>query len=173
MMWLNDYMGPGTGVATYSKAVIAFNALGAIVGDSAVGRAFAEYARAWKYKHPTPYDFFFSMNKSLGKNLDWFWHEWFFTTYTFDQAIQSVSTSGDTAVVAIRDKGDLAMPVVLKVETTDGGVSILTYPVEIWFPGQRTVMMKMPLHGKDLKSLTLDPENRFQDLDRSDNVKTF
>ena len=69
MMWLNDYMGPGTGVATYSKAEIALNALGAIVGDSAVGRAFAESAKAWKYKHPTPYDFFFSMNKSLGKNL--------------------------------------------------------------------------------------------------------
>ena len=95
MMWLADWAGPGSGIQAYSKAGVALNALGGIVGDSAVARAFAEYARAWKFKHPTPYDFFFSMNHSLGRNLDWFWYEWFFTTNTFDQAIQSVTVAGD------------------------------------------------------------------------------
>ena len=64
MMWPTDYAGPYAGTATYSKVSLAFNALGAVVGDSAVQRAFAEYARKWKFKHPTPWDFFMSMNHS-------------------------------------------------------------------------------------------------------------
>ena len=172
MMWISDYAGAGTGVQVYSKAEIALNALGGIVGDSAVGRAFAEYAKGWKYKHPSPYDFFFSMNKSLGKNLDWFWYEWFFTTYTTDQAIESVviSTKGDGVTVTIRDKGDMAMPIILNFEMTDGQSTLLKVPGEVWFSGKRTYVARIPLMGKTLKSVTLDPENRFQDLDTSNNV---
>ncbi len=169
MMWPADYAGPYYGTQTYSKAPLALYALGGIVGDSAVTRAFAEYAKAWKYKHPTPYDFFFSMNKSLGRNLDWFWYEWFFTTYTFDQGIRSVTTSGDEATVTIHDDGDMVAPIVLKIETTEGNPTLLTYSVEVWFPGSRTIGLKIPLRGNQLKSIKIDPDNRFQDLDKSDN----
>jgi len=170
MMWLADYAGPGSGVQAYSKAEIALNALGGVVGDSAVRRAFAEYARAWRYKHPTPYDFFFSMNHSLKRNLDWFWYEWFFTTYTFDQGIQSVTTAGDEATITIRDKGDLVMPVIARFELSDGSKGTLMLGPERWFPGTRTLTDEIPLRGKTIKSVTLDPDNRFQDLDRSDNT---
>ncbi len=174
MMWNSNFAGPGTGVQVYSKAEISLNALGAIVGDSAVGRAFAEYAKAWKYKHPTPYDFFFSMNKSLGRNLDWFWYEWYFTTYTTDQSIESVTITplekGDGVTVTIRDKGDMAMPVILNLEMTDGTSTLLKVPADVWFRGSRTYVARLPLLGKTLKSIKLDPENRFQDLDTSNNV---
>jgi hypothetical protein len=170
MMWLSDYAGPGYGVQAYSKPEVALNALGGVVGDSAVGRAMSQYAREWKYKHPAPWDFFFSMNRSLGKNLDWFWHGWFFTTSTFDQALQSVTTAGDEAVLTVRDKGDLAMPVIAGLEFRDDRKVVVTYPADVWFSGARTVTMRVPLRGGTLKSVTLDPENRFQDLDRRDNV---
>ena len=170
MMWLADYAGPGYGVQTYSKAEIAFNALGGVVSDSAVGRAFSEYAKAWKYRHPTPYDFFFSMNKSLGKNLDWFWYQWFFTTYTFDQSIRSARMTGDEMELTFHDKGDLAMPVIVRIDWANGSHTVVTYPADIWFNGARTVTTKIRLNGRTIKSITLDPDNRFQDLDRSDNV---
>jgi len=170
MMWLADYAGPGYGVQTYSKAEIALNALGGVVSDSAVGRAFSEYAKAWKYKHPTPYDFFFSMNKSLGKNLDWFWYQWFFTTYTFDQSIRSARMAGDEMELTVHDKGDLAMPVIVRIDWANGSHTVVTYPADIWFNGARTVTTKIRLNGRTIKSITLDPDNRFQDLDRSDNV---
>jgi hypothetical protein len=70
--------------------------------------------------------------------------------------------------VSIRDKGDLAMPVILRIETTNG-FTILNYPAEVWFSGSRSMMTKIPLKGT-FKSITLDPENRFQDLDRSNNI---
>ena len=170
MMWTSNFAGPGTGVQVYSKGQVALNALGAIVGDSAVVRAMADYARAWKYKHPSPNDFFFSMNKSLGSDLDWFWYQWFFTTHTFDQAIQSARVAGDEIVLDVRDEGDLAMPLIVRVDWTDGSYSVITYPADLWFDGSRSLMTRIPVKGRTMKSVTLDPDNRFQDLDRSDNV---
>jgi hypothetical protein len=170
MMWIADYAGPGYGVQTYGKAPMALNVLGAVVGDSAVGRALAEYAMAWKYKHPTPYDFFFSMNKSLGKNLDWFWYEWFFTTYTLDQSIESARIVGDQVELSVRDKGDMAMPIIVGIEWTNGNRTVMTYPADVWFTGSRILTAKLSLSGRTIKSITLDPQDRFYDLDRSNNV---
>ena len=169
MMWLNDYMGPGSSTATYSKAPVALNALGGVVGDDRVAKALAEYAVEWKYKHPTPYDFFFSMNKSLGMNLDWFWYGWFFTTYTTDQSIESITKDKTGVMVKIHDNGDLAMPVILKFEFADAPAKIVTMPADVWFGGARTISAHYPFTGT-IKTVTLDPDNRFQDLDRSNNV---
>ena len=42
--------------------------------------------------------------------------------------------------------------------------------VERWFNGTRTLTERIPLNGRTLKSIELDPENRFQDLDRTNNM---
>jgi hypothetical protein len=170
MMWPTDYAGPNSGVATYSKAPIALYALGAIVGDSAVRRAMSSYAVEWKYKHPSPWDFYMSMNHSLGKNLGWFWNEWFFTTYTFDQAIESVTTKGGNGVIAVRDKGEIVMPIIAKVDFADGTSETVSAPAEVWFAGSRNASLTVALRGRTIKTVTLDPENRFQDLDTTNNV---
>ncbi len=169
MMWPANFGGPNSTVATYGKAPIALWALGGIVGDTAVRRAMGEYARAWKYKHPSPHDFFFSMNRSLGRDLSWFWHGWFFTTDTFDQAIESVSIDGSAAVISIRDKGDLTMPINLKLSYGDGTTETVIVPANVWFGGARTYTSRVALQGRTLTSVTLDPDNRFQDLDTANN----
>ena len=169
MMWLTEYGGPSRTVATYTKAPLALKALGGVVGDSAVNRAFAAYATAWRFKHPSPWDFFQSMNHSLGKNLDWFWYQWFFTTYTFDQSIESVRIERDSASISIRDRGDMAMPIVLRTAYTDGTSDTITIPEDTWFNGRRGVVISIPLRGKSLQSVALDPDSRFQDKDRSNN----
>ena len=169
MMWPSLYAGPGQGVQVYSKSHIALNALGGIVGDSAVLRALREYAITWKYKHPTPYDFFFSMNRSLGKNLDWFWYQWFFTTHTFDQAIQSAEVEGGELVLRVRDEGDMAMPVIARLEFEDSTVRTVTFTAEQWSSGSRVTTHRIPLQGKRIRSVLLDPENRFHDLNPADN----
>ncbi|HUQ48928.1 MAG TPA: M1 family metallopeptidase [Gemmatimonadaceae bacterium] len=170
MMWPTDYGGPNSGVAGYSKAPIALYALGAVVGDSAVRKALSNYAVEWKYKHPSPWDFFMSMNRSLGKDLGWFWHEWFFTNYTFDQSIASVTTEGANAVITVYDKSDLVMPVIAKVVFADSTSETVTAPADVWFAGSRSTSVTVPLRGKAIKSVTLDPDNRFQDIDRTNNT---
>ena len=170
MMWPTDYAGPNSGFATYIKAPIALYALGGIVGDSAVRRAMSSYAVEWKYKHPSPWDFYMSMNKSLGKDLGWFWNEWFFTSYTFDQAIESVTTRGGSGMIVVRDKGEIVMPIIATVDFTDGSSDTALAPAEVWFAGSRRASLTVPLRGRTIKSVTLDPENRFQDLDTTNNV---
>ena len=56
-----------------------------ILRETVLGRekfdfAFKEYARRWKFKRPTPYDFFRTMEEASGVDLDWFWRGWFYTT---------------------------------------------------------------------------------------------
>jgi hypothetical protein len=172
MMWPTDFVGPNATMTTYVKAPVALHALGGVVGDSAVHRAFVAYANEWKWKHPSPWDFFYAMNRALGRNLDWFWYQWFFTTHTFDQAITSVTERGDNAIVAVRDKGEMAMPVILRVEYTDGTSDTITQAAEVWFAGSRTADVVVPRRGRTVRSVTLDPDNRFQDLDRTNNVWT-
>lgn len=170
MMWPTDFAGPNATMTTYVKAPVALHALGGVVGDSAVRRAFAGYATEWKWKHPSPWDFFYSMNRLLGRNLDWFWNQWFFTTHTFDQAIESVAIRGDNAIVTVRDRGEMPMPVILRVEYTNGTADTIAQTAEVWFNGARSADIIVPRRGRTIRVITLDPENRFQDLDRSNNV---
>ena len=66
-------------------------ALGGIVGDSAVQRAHREWAQAWMFKHPSPWDYMFFMNKALGRDLSWFWNSWLFTTESVDARLASAA----------------------------------------------------------------------------------
>ena len=45
-----------------------------------------EYIRRWAYKHPTPADFFRTIEDGVGEDLSWFWRGWFYTSGTIDQA---------------------------------------------------------------------------------------
>jgi len=74
-----------------------------IMGPAAFDDAFRTYARRWMFKHPTPADFFRTMEDVGGRRLDWFWREWFLENPHFDQAIDTVVTkvTGDTMDVAV------------------------------------------------------------------------
>lgn len=170
MMWLTNFLGPYGTMTTYAKAPLALWALGGVVGDSAVHLALRSYAEAWRFRHPTPYDFFFAMQRSIGRDLEWFWNAWFFTTQTFDQGIDSVVTSGGVAAITVRDRGEMAMPVILRLDFTDGTSTTATLPADVWLGGARSATVRAPLGAPTLRAVTLDPENRFQDLNRSDNT---
>jgi len=49
--------------------------------------AFKEYSRRWAFKHPSPADFFRTMEDASGVDLDWFWRGWFYTTDHVDIAM--------------------------------------------------------------------------------------
>jgi len=73
-------------------------------------------------------------------------------------------------IVMIMDKGDMAMPIILRVDYMNGGSDTVVQKADVWFAGTRHVAMTIPLRGKTVKAVTLDPDNRFQDRDRSNNV---
>ncbi len=61
-----------------------------ILGREAFDVAFREYAQRWKFKRPTPSDFFRTMEESSGVDLDWFWRGWFYSTDHVDISIDNV-----------------------------------------------------------------------------------
>lgn len=75
----------------YSKPATALNILReTILGRELFDFAFREYARRWKFKRPTPSDFFRTMEDASGVDLDWFWRGWFYSTDHVDIGIDNV-----------------------------------------------------------------------------------
>ena len=83
-MWDGNYAGPWYGFRRTEKLRSCSPSLGGIVGDTAVWRAMSEYAKAWRFKHPSPWDYAFFMNNALHQDLGWFWNYWLFTTESVD-----------------------------------------------------------------------------------------
>lgn len=79
------------GPNAYAKPATALNILReTILGRELFDFAFKEYARRWKFKRPTPADFFRTMEDASGVDLDWFWRGWFYSTGHVDIAIDEV-----------------------------------------------------------------------------------
>jgi hypothetical protein len=185
MMWNANYAGDGYGFQTYGKAPLMLSMLGGIVGDEAVQRAMSAYAQAWAFKHPSPWDFVFFMSNALERDLGWFWYYWLWTTESVDGSIESVRSSDPETVVTVRQAGQMPSPVVLKVEfAAEGpapaamanavmqqdGSAILTWPVDVWFAGNRTFEAKLQFGARAIAKITLDPAGRFPDRSKADNV---
>ncbi len=186
MMWNANYAGPQFyGFTTYRKTPLMLSMLGGIVGDSAVQRAHREWATAWMYKHPSPWDWMFSMNRALGRDLGWFWNGWLFGTESVDARISNVSVSGGITQVSVRQDGQMPSPVILEVKfaasgpalaampnvvMTDDVTALVTYPVDVWFAGSRTFTASLNFGARTIERITFDPGCRFPDRNPGDNV---
>ncbi|MCB0598626.1 MAG: M1 family metallopeptidase [Lewinellaceae bacterium] len=75
----------------YGKPATALNILReTVMGRDLFDYAFKTYANRWKFKHPSPADFFRTMEDASAVDLDWFWRGWFYTTDHVDIAIDGV-----------------------------------------------------------------------------------
>ena len=82
------------GPNAYTKPATALNILReTIMGRKLFDFAFKEYARRWEFKHPTPADFFRTMEDASGENLDWFWRGWFYGIDPCDISLDSVKVA--------------------------------------------------------------------------------
>ena len=134
--------------------------------------AFREYIRRWAFRHPTPADFFRSMENGLGEELSWFWRGWFYRTDVVDLAVDSVRTRADTSGtklwIFLSSPGRLPMPVHLRLSFADGNTEDVRLPVEIWFQGNRHTYVRGV--AADVARVEIDPEQNFPDVRRDNNV---
>ena len=183
MMWNANFGGTSYGFTTYGKTPLMLSMLGGIVGDENVQKALSNYAKAWAFKHPSPWDFVHFMNAELKQDLNWFWYYWLWTTETVDGKIESATTTtGTSMTVVIRQDGQMPSPVVLRVTLAEqggplkpvpnaaieGNSALLTIPVDVWFNGSRTYRTVLDF-GRTITKIQLDPMCRFPDRDTSDN----
>lgn len=79
------------GANAYGKPATGLNILReTIMGHELFDHAFKTYAQRWKFKHPTPEDFFRTMEDASAVDLDWFWRGWFYSTDYVDIALKDV-----------------------------------------------------------------------------------
>ncbi|MBL6662430.1 MAG: M1 family metallopeptidase [Flavobacteriaceae bacterium] len=79
------------GPNAYAKPATALNILReTVMGREAFDHAFKTYAQRWMFKHPTPEDFFRTMEDASAIDLDWFWRGWFYTTDVVDIGVKNV-----------------------------------------------------------------------------------
>ncbi|MDQ6770498.1 MAG: M1 family metallopeptidase [Gemmatimonadota bacterium] len=143
LMTAPDNIDPSAlGAIGYRKpAVVLLTLRNHVVGPDLFDTAFREYIRTWAFKHPTPGDFFRSMENSTGDDLSWFWRGFFYTTDVLDIGIDSVSTHTSEgqifATIALRRNTPIPFPVRLRVAYADGTTQDFSLPVNIWAQGNR------------------------------------
>jgi hypothetical protein len=169
MTYANRYRTDGNlGALAYIKPGIGLNVLrNKILGPEVFDSAFREYTRRWAFKHPQPADFFRTIEDVSGRDLDWFWRGWFFTTSALDQSVESVNQkpgqNGSTDVtVVIRNVGQQVMPVELQLTFADGSTRLYKYPVEIWYKGDRYTAEIST--DKAVTAATVNPDGGFPDV---------
>jgi aminopeptidase N len=75
----------------YVKTSCALNILReTVMGREKFDYAFRTYCERWAFKHPTPADFFRTMEDASGVDLDWFWRGWFYSTDAVDISLDSI-----------------------------------------------------------------------------------
>lgn len=161
------------GVAAYDKPAKMLDALRDVVlGPKRFDAAFREYIRAWAYKHPTPWDFFRTMENAGGEDLAWFWRGWVLNNYKFDVALKGVAPVNATRpeqgiAITLQNLEQMAMPVPVLVKESNGKTQMLTVPVEVWLRGGETIFYVYPT--SKVTEVVIDPDKRLPDLNRRNN----
>jgi hypothetical protein len=145
-----------------------------ILGPQAFDESFREYTRRWAFKHPSPSDFFKTMEDVSGKRLDWFFREWFLENPHFDLAIDTVAQKqlGDVDSVAVLfvNHARGVLPIRVRFIFGDGTSQDYNYPAEVWSTNTTAYVRRYDFKGKKVTKIQLDPENRLPDIDRANNV---
>ncbi|MBI5370488.1 MAG: M1 family metallopeptidase [Sphingobacteriales bacterium] len=160
------------GVAAYMKPAQMLHALRDVVlGKERFDGAFREYIRRWAFKHPTPWDFFHTMENAGGEDLGWFWRGWVLNTWKLDQAVKSVTYMDNKpengSEIIIENKEKMAMPVTVLVIESNGKEHRSDLPVEIWQRGAEW-KFRVPTTS-EIKEVVLDPDKKLPDWDRANN----
>jgi len=171
LMRHGDLYPPGTpayGVASYAKMATNLAALRAVLGDQTFLRAYREYGRRWVNKHPQPHDMWNTFEDVSGQDLSWFWRTWFYETWTLDQAVGDVREAGDSVSIVVEDRGLAPMPARVVVTREGGAAERHEVPVGVWLAGARRHTLRVAASPR-ITRVEIDPEERFPDVDRSNN----
>jgi hypothetical protein len=163
------YSGAAYGIASYDKPATMLASLRAVLGNDVFERALREYARRWKYKHPTAWDMWNTFEHVSGRDLDWFWYPWYHTTWALDQAVASVRSSASGSTITVEDRGKVPMPVHLVITLAGGQVEKRTIPVDVWLSGATSTTVNV---ASAVSRVAIDPDRLFPDVNRANNVWT-
>lgn len=156
----------GYGNNSYGKASLSYIALKDLLGDDQFKKSLHFYMNTWNGKHPIPWDFFNCINTSSGKNLNWFFNNWFFTNNYIDLAIDKAEKSKGT--ISIKNVGGFAIPFDIVIVYSDDSKEVLHQKPSVWEANQKSAVISLK-SKKEIKSISLD-NGIFMDATPSDNI---
>lgn len=162
------------GIAAYEKPALMLSALrDAVLGPQRFDAAFKEYIQRWAFKHPTPWDFFRTMENVAGEDLSWFWRGWVLNNWRFDVALKEVTyvenNPKNGADIVVENLEQMAMPVDVLIKESNGKNHRITLPVEVWQRGFGWTFT-VPTSSK-VTEVVLDPDKKLPDFNRTNNSK--
>jgi hypothetical protein len=137
-----------------------------ILGPERFDWAFRKYIRDWAFKHPSPSDFFRAMQSEGGEDLGWFWRGWYENNWKFDLAVEKI----DGATMTIVNKNQLVLPADVEVKFKDGTSERFRLPWETWLSKGEYAWSSDD--KKPIASVTIDPDHKLPDDDRSNSTKS-
>ena len=174
LTYVDNYKERNNGTLSYSKPGEGLTLLrDVILGEDRFDRALRTYISRWAFKHPTPDDFFHTIENVAGESLQWFWRGWFVNNWRLDVAVRSVKYNDSTnfakgAIITLDNLEKMAMPVILEVKTVSGKTDRIKLPVEIW---QRNVAWSFSYPcTEEIESVSYDPDKVLPDYNPSNNI---
>lgn len=160
------------GIAAYLKPSQMLHALrNVVLGEERFDAAFREYINRWAFKHPTPWDFFHTMENVAGEDLSWFWRAWVLNTWKLDQAVVNVkyvkSIPANGSEITLENKEQMPMPVTVLIKESNGKEHKINLPVEIWQRGAQWIFTAPTT--SEITEITLDPDRKLPDANRTNN----
>ncbi len=142
-----------------------------VLGAKRFDDAFKEYIYRWAYKHPSPYDFFRTIEDVSGEDLTWFWRSWIYNNWALDQAISSIEyvdgRPENGAIITIKNMREIPMPVTIEITTLNDNKIRKTFPVEVW---KNNVSWKFLVETREaFKKVVIDPDFEYPDIDARNN----
>ena len=160
----------GAGNNAYGKPSLSYLALKDLLGDELFKKALHTYMENWNGKHPIPWDYFYSMKKGSGKDLDWFFYNWFFTPSYIDLSLDKVEKTSNGHQVTIKNIGGFAVPFDAIATYADGTTESFHQTPAFWEHDQKNISITIKT-SKEVKSITLDG-GIFMDADTKNNTWT-
>lgn len=160
----------GAGNNAYGKPSLSYLALKDYLGDDLFKKALHTYMSNWNGKHPIPWDYFNSMKSGSGKNLDWFFYNWFYTPSYIDLSLEQVKEEGKAYQLAIKNIGGFAIPFDVIATYADGSVESFHQTPAVWEKDQKDISIRIK-PSKEVKSFSLDG-GIFMDANTKDNSWT-
>ena len=150
-------------LSAYSIPSMMFKYLEMYLGTEEFDRIAQKYYSTWKFKHPYPADVQKAFEKESGKDLNWFFDEFFNTRKTIDYSLDKVKIEDGTAKISVSNRGDIVAPLVISVVKDS---TIATH----WFDG---------IEGKDVLDVpavegatySIDNDNHMLEINRRNNFQ--
>ncbi|MBL7783854.1 MAG: hypothetical protein JNM22_21640 [Saprospiraceae bacterium] len=115
-------------IASYFRPATAYIVLRDMLGDELFRKCLTAFIDTWKYKHPSPYDFFYTFNRVSEKDLNWFWKKYFFEFGSLDLSVVNYNTQN----ISIANTGGMPYPIFLELHYADGTIDTVYKPASVW-----------------------------------------